>query len=274
MKRVNNLLKIIVVVIGLTIPFAVYGQSSSKLYQKGETLMQSGKYYDAINAFNAAMAMDSGLEVSCKAKIKQCNEKIYQKTKAKKAVSADLSTSGRDELTIDTEHAELGWETTPLQVKVASKKKDWEVSSNESWCIVKKSSNGDIVYITCNQNDSVLERVAIVTISNRDSEKKIEIKQGGQQPFIKLEKESVVFPKDGGEEKIGVYSNTEWEVIEKPDWCTFVSYGNDFIILKVDEYKNERQGILTIMTKVGRETSSTIISQKKIKTKSFWSIKR
>lgn len=275
MKKVNKFLKILVMVIGLAMPFAVYGQSSSKLYQKGESLMQSGEYSDAINAFSAAMKIDGSLTTSCKAKIRLCQKKIAQKYRAKASTSNSSPLSNSSGLKIDKHHVEFSCGTSnPVQIKVDSKSGDWDISSGESWCHAYKTDGDKIASIECDINESVSERNTIVTISDGVYGEKIEVKQAGQQPYIKIDKESVEIPKDGGEAKIDVYSNTEWEITQFPDWCTIVSTDDNSIILRVGKSKDERQAVLTVRTKVGGETYSIIIVQRKVKSgKSFFGIK-
>ena len=255
----NRFLRLMVIVFCLTVPVAMYGQSSSKLYEKGETLMQSGKYNDAINAFNAAMQMDSDLETSCKAKIRQCQEKISQRAKAK-----EKSSSSSYSLTINKEVAEFGCETmTPVQIKVSSQPKEWEAKSDASWCTV--TASGNLASINCEVNKSVSSRNTTVVFSNGYTKAEVMVVQGGQQPFIKLEYESVVFPKQGGLAELKVNSNTEWEIYQIPDWCTIVSSGDEVIVLKADEFKSGRQGTLIVKTKEGGELASAIITQDKKK---------
>ena len=255
----NKFLRLMVIAFCLTMPVAIYGQSSSKLYEKGETLMQSGKYNDAINAFNAAMQMDSDFETSCKAKIKQCQEKISQRAKAK-----ETSGSSSYGLTINKEVAEFGCETkTPVQIKVSSQPKEWDAKSDASWC--KITASGNLASINCETNESVSSRSTTVVFSNGHAKAEVLVVQGGQPPFINFEYESVVFPKQGGLAELKVNSNTEWEVYQIPDWCSIVSTGDEIIVLKVDEFKDGRQGTLIVKTKEGGELASAIITQDKKK---------
>lgn len=65
----------------MAIAFAnsAWGQCAS-IYRKAETLMESGKYKEAIKNFNAAMQCDNNLAESCKIKISECEKKLKRLT--------------------------------------------------------------------------------------------------------------------------------------------------------------------------------------------------
>lgn len=116
----------------MAIAFAngAWGQCAS-IYRKAETLMESGKYKEAIKNFNAAMQCDNNLAESCKIKISECEKKL-KKTNGRASSTASATSYG---LTLDQSQLTFGFETTSSKiVKVQSSPEKWIATSNTEWC--------------------------------------------------------------------------------------------------------------------------------------------
>lgn len=244
-----------------------WGQCAS-IYRKAETLMESGKYREAIKNFNAAMQCDNNLTESCKIKIGECEKRLK---KASGPVSSAVSTASYG-LTVDRSQLTFGFETTSSKVvKIQSFPEKWIATSNTEWCRAVASEK--TLSVSCEINDQTEERTATVTVSNGKTEAEIKVVQEGKkiEEYIAVRTDRLVFDKKGEIKELAVDTNAEWEVTDIAPWCEVVVHEQNRLILraKAEKKKNwsgmkkheKGEGVLVLKTKGGKIASLIIAKE-------------
>ena len=245
----------------MAIAFAndAWGQCAS-IYRKAETLMESGKYKEAIKNFDAAMQCDNNLAESCKIKIRECEKKL-KKTNVRASSTASATSYG---LTLDQSQLTFGFETTSSKiVKVQSSPEKWIATSNTEWC--KAVASEKTLSVSCEINNQTEERTATVTISNGKTEAQITVVQEGKkiEEYIAVGVDQLEFNRKGEMKELIVDTNAEWEVADIAPWCEVVVREKNRLILRTQKVKIKDRGVgtLVLKTKTGK-IASLIISQK------------
>lgn len=123
---------------------------------------------------------------------------------------------------------------------------EWSVTSQlPEWLSVSPMSgngNTDLTIAATSKNYETTERTATITITRGSSTANLVVTQegAGAEPYIKLDKNSVIFFGEGGSEVIGIDSNVEWSVSGTTEWCTVVPMeGNSSGSFTVSTTRNE-----------------------------------
>lgn len=248
-------------ILALNMPLAVYSQCAD-IYNEGVTLMENGRYKDAINVFKAAKECDSSLAQQCDAKIRECRKKIAPDSKPKSSPSSNASYI----MTIDKKELYFGAESTaPQTVKVQSSI-EWPYSSSDTWCKVSKNSD-KLLSISCDINKSSEKRTAIVTLGNGKDTKKIKVIQEGKEAILNIIPDKLVFDKEEQDYvKIPLECTVTYQIVDQPIWIKVLDEYMEQIVVKVEPFKvrgNYREGYLKIKSADGNEEDYVKIEQYK-----------
>lgn len=103
----------------------------------------------------------------------------------------------------------------------------WTISKDADWLTVNPMSgaNNQTVIISVTKNSTNEDRIAILTVQGGSlSARKVTVtqKKAAETPVqysLTVDKNSMDFEKDGGNQSFVITSNTNW-TITCPDWCT------------------------------------------------------
>lgn len=109
--------------------------------------------------------------------------------------------------------------TIPVNTNID--KKDWKVTSDQSWCLVdsRQSSTSEII-ISVNSNEEPEIREASVSVNSPVQNYTISIRQLGYGPAILIKDATPIIKADGGTLDVSVTSNIEYKVTN-PD-CEWI----------------------------------------------------
>lgn len=156
-----------------------------------------------------------------------------------------------EELTVDvTSIAVLPFASTE-KIKVMSNV-DWTVSSNANWCEVSPeagSHNGEVT-VTVQENDTMHERIAEVTIKSETITRVVTIKQEYGQ-VLEVDVESLSFDCLSGTAKVKLTSNIAWSIVSSESWCTVSPESGKTsaevtVSVSTNDGLNDREATLTI----------------------------
>jgi hypothetical protein len=146
---------------------------------------------------------------------------------------------------------------TALNLSSDGDARDINVTANCSWQIaidvqwletdIKNGSNSQKVSVRASKNTTGQERTGTITITGGSPliTVTITVTQGKlsdseEQPRMSVDKSSLEFEKDGGNQSFIITSNTNW-TITCPDWCTLsTKTGNGNATITVTATKNDK----------------------------------
>lgn len=156
-----------------------------------------------------------------------------------------------EELEVDvTSIAVLPFASTE-KIKVMSNV-DWTVSSNAVWCEVSPeagSQNGEVT-VTVQENDTMHERIAEVTIKSETITRVVTIKQEYGQ-VLEVDVESLSFDCLSGTAKVKLTSNIAWSIVSSESWCTVSPESGKTsaevtVSVSTNDGLNDREATLTV----------------------------
>jgi len=213
-----------------------YGQDCKKMYDEGVSYMNAGKYKDAINKFNSAMACDESLTQKCNSMIQKCRSALVAPTSTPSS-SKDLTLS----------RSSLSFTNAGGQDVITVEGSEWYVKSGTTaWCHTSISDAKLTVTVTANGNTT--SRTATLTIAdNKSHSKTLAVSQSGAEEHLSAARTEFTMPAAGGTETIHVNSNAAWSVVSIPSWCKAeASDGNLNITVAPNGTAQRRSGSVTI----------------------------
>ena len=122
----------------------------------------------------------------------------------------------------------------------------WTVSSDQAWCSVSPASgkNDGTIIVKLNENTSVSERTAMITVKSDVGDQTVKVIQGGSEAVLTLSVNSIGFTSDSGSQSFTITSNTSWTISSDEAWCS------------VSPTSGSRDGSVTVSVDENTETSS------------------
>ena len=150
------------------------------------------------------------------------------------------------------------------QVTVKTNASSFKASSNSTWC--KASKKGNVVLVSCANNDGPYTRNANVSIVADGKTVSLDVSQNGGQLEFVARPDSVHFSKLRETVAVSIVTNAEsWEVDSAPDWIEFEA--NDSVLLLTsmqNNMANVREA--TVFVSAFDESFPIVISQAKADT--------
>lgn len=205
---------------------SMYAQKAANtLYNKGiaaQKVMTIESQEEAIEYFEKAKkAYDS------KANKAKCDAAIG---KSKKIIDEDLDP---DTLALDNEGFHFKESSAPGYVNVLTNREDWNVKlktteGGAEFAIAQKTDDGKQIKISCLDNKTYQDRVAVFEVTAGKLTKEIKVEQAGLHVNFAVQETSIDCKKKGGNVTVFVGSDCKetysdnnglkWHVISKPDW--------------------------------------------------------
>lgn len=230
--------------------FGVYAQSSGdKLYNQGLQLQKTM----TIAAQNSAIAKFTSAKklYDSAAKKAQCDQAIGvsrniistikgggsgKSSKTQKTVEV-VEVKVEPKLNVNPSEFSVDLTSKTLNVNVDTNLEDWTVSpisnSDGSSFLKVNKLGANSFEITMPQNPSSIIREQKVLVSAGDLTREVTVRQEGKPIDLSVSKNYIEFPKKGGEKKIDVLCNSDyeyannsnfnWEVESAPDWIIVAS---------------------------------------------------
>lgn len=177
--------------------------------------------YDRYNYFH-----DEAMKLKNEGKLVEAKEKFKKiKVICKGGIpeNNDLDKMIRECTTISLSENILQFDAYDSQtknVKVKVNAKSFSVNSNSNWCKVGKK--GNVVSVSCENNDAPYPRSASVSIVADGKTVLLDVSQDGGQPEFVAQPDSIYFSKLSDTAAISIITNAEsWEVDSVPDWIEY-----------------------------------------------------
>ena len=129
----------------------------------------------------------------------------------------------------------------------------WTVSSDQAWCSVSPASgsNDDGVTVKVEENTSITERRATITVKSEAGDKTVNVTQSGIATMLTLDVSSLEFTAGSGSKMFRISSNTTWAISSDKNWCSVSptsGSGDGSVTVSVDENisTSERMAMITI----------------------------
>lgn len=221
--------------------------------------------YDRYNFFHA-----EAVKLKNEGKLNEAKEKFKKiKVICQGGIPADndLDRMIRECTTISLSENKLQFDAygaKPQSVTVKANAKSFSVNSNSKWC--KAVKKGNVVSVSCVNNDGPYERSANVSIVADGKAVSLEVSQNGGQLEFETQPDSVYFSKLSETITVSIVTNAEsWYVDSAPDWIEYEA--NDSILLLTSAQNNmasSREG--TVYLSAFDETFPIAIIQAKADT--------
>lgn len=136
-------------------------------------------------------------------------------------------------------------QTTEIAIKANC---SWTITKDADWLTISPMSgaNDQAVSISVTKNTTNEDRIAILTVQGGSlPARRVTITQKKatdtpSQYSLTVDKNSLVFEKDGGNQSFIITSNTNWS-ITCPDWCTLsTKTGNGNATITITATKNDK----------------------------------
>lgn len=134
----------------------------------------------------------------------------------------------------------------------------YDISENTEWISCEKIPNGIIIDVE--NHDGINERHAEIVISNDEYNisKTLIISQSAFLPEIITDAESLDFPFQGGEQRLLIASNIEYEVTANSNWLQCEMHDGSLLISVQPNTKEEKRHTEIIITNSKYDISKTI----------------
>ena len=151
----------------------------------------------------------------------------------------------------------------------------WTVSSSQVWCSVspKSGSSDGSVSVSVEENTSLSERTATITVESEAGSQTVKVIQSGAEPVLQLNKNDLSFTSNAGSDSFTITSNTSWIITSDQTWCMVSSSsGSDNAIITVNVTENEStfSRSATITVKAGDMSKTIAITQTGANPEYFW----
>lgn len=153
----------------------------------------------------------------------------------------------------------------------ASADLDWTIANHPSWIYVSSSNtkgNATLTITVKEDNPQTTARTGTVTLRNERFNLSASVDVSQEGTWLKVDKNSLSFPVDGGAETITITSNADWEVKDCPSWLSYSpekgSAGTNTVTLTADENSGNaaQSGTVRISCKSGSINIPIDVSQK------------
>lgn len=94
----------------------------------------------------------------------------------------------------------------------------WKVEIDCDWCTIRKE--GSQIIISSNENTELNERSTKVRVISDAQVKTIVVTNEGAPEILRSSVESVMFPSEGETNSVDIFSNTNWEIKDVPEWLS------------------------------------------------------
>lgn len=233
----SKVVKILLLLLMAIAPVSSYAQSAASKYDEGIALYKKGNYKGAIKALNESMALNASAahQKKCQALIKKCKKGLSAKD--------DPSNNRRGsqaQLGIRNNVLRFPGNDTNVRTVSVTASGDWyarlEDESDNSWCEVKKQTDGSVLTVMAKTSEMTVARDAVIVVHAVDDsnvKKKIKVHQErGRQPTLTVKPERLPKISKRGKElliKVECVSDTlyadgkNWEVVSYPQWVTLLA---------------------------------------------------
>lgn len=193
----------------LLAPGLTNAQDCKTLYRKAHNLRLSQKYDDAIKTYEQVENCgDSTISKESKRLVTWIMNNRPSKGKSKQNVQGGFQLSP-EQVIIPNQG---GQETVKIQGSAK-----WTFTLEGDWCTVKR--NGNELIITCeDENESLEERIAHIEVECGSQKKSIIVTNDGAIETLRSSANELNFPATGESGEVDVVANTEWEIMELPEW--------------------------------------------------------
>ena len=170
----------------------------------------------------------------------------------------EVSQSAKNpEFSLDTNNIEFASNSGSKSFTINSNT-SWTVSSSQTWCSVSPTSGngGGSVTVKVEENTSISERTAIITVKSEVGDFNVKVIQSGAAAVLSLDTNSLDFASGSGTKSFKITSNTSWKVSSDQTWCSVspTSGSNDgSVTVRVDENTSitERTATITVKSETG-----------------------
>lgn len=198
MKRIS---KCIIAVIGL-MAFAMEAQAQSctELFNRANTLRDSGKYEEAIKYYKQARQCDPFLKKDCNTQIAYCGKRL------------------KETLYVSMQEITIPYQGSDKEITVHANGK-WSVEGSTEWCNTNAYNTKNLLLECREANNDIRSRTTTLTVKSGVLYKTIRVTQEGRPEYIEASAKSLSFPANGTEDDISIESNANWDVASLPSWC-------------------------------------------------------
>lgn len=216
-------------------------QSNDQLWERALNLRDNGNFQQALDILiEIQSTKDPDYYDDCELMIQQIKSRLSS------------SSNKQSAFILSKEDIILPYRIGSDSIEVSSNKKSLNIDNDSDWLEVKYLDNK--IYLTCiSENESISERTTLLKVYNDQLTKYIKIVQLGSPEYLTI-KESTLELKDNKERYVflDVFSNADWLVQHKPDWCNVEVVDSGInILVQENPHRYEREGklILTSLTK-------------------------
>lgn len=218
-------------------------QDCVSLYKKADSMRRSGRYEKAIACYRRAMSCDPALRSDCNKWIRHCESALRQKRTAGKTLQVSA-----EEVVIPCQG---GHET--VNVDAGEK---WLALGGADWCEAIERGRRSLVLQCAEPNNSVADKVTMVTVKSGALNKVVKVTQKGRPPYLEVGAQSMTFPAKGADDVLAVETNVkDWQVAQAPSWCRAEKRAEGVrIIVQPNETVRERTGEIVLEIPAERVT--------------------
>ena len=109
----------------------------------------------------------------------------------------------------------------------------WTASTEAEWLTVSPDNGAagtfNQVNVTASENTGIV-RAAEVTVTAGNTVKKVIVQQDGEEPYLKIDKESAAFGSDGGAVTVSVEANVTVSAVPGESWVSVTSEGDVYTV--------------------------------------------
>jgi hypothetical protein len=184
----------------------ISAQSCKELFRKAENLRKGEKYDAAIATYRQVQnCSDKTYGKDCDYAIKWINENRPVR-KAAQPTFFGLSTKA---ITLPYQGGEWA-----VFVYGGS---SWKYSVEGDWCKVRKNGN-QLIVSSIAENESTQPRKARIRVQSGNKSEVVDIVNEGAPERLRSSVSNLTFPSKGESTQVEIYANTDWKVVETPEW--------------------------------------------------------
>lgn len=207
MKRIKQLL--LVTCLGM-FSLAVQAQTCGDKLRKARELQTSGLATSNLEKLNQAIYMYR--------QVSQCDPDVSDRCQKEINAINKVIKSLHPDLTVSTQEVRIPYQGGAKQIDVVSSGK-WRVEGESLWCKADMLSGGSFAVQCMNANNSTREKRTTLSVKSGTVFKTLQVIQEARPEYIEVSAKSLSFPAAGSVEKIGIETNTNWDIMSYPSWC-------------------------------------------------------
>lgn len=177
-------------------------QNCAELFQRANSLKNSGKYKDAIFYYKRAKECDPNLKKDCDKWIKYCE-----------GITPDVPNIDLSEQVVY-----IPYQGGDKEIDVKAKGK-WNVDGTTDWCNVDAYSSKKLIVQCRDINNSTRDKITTLRVKSGSIYKSLKVVQEGRPEYIEVGATSLSFPASGTEDELSIESNANWDISSVPSWC-------------------------------------------------------